>query len=156
MPAWPNLSSLPPAEGVLGKRQIWVGQGWAPWSRKNSTAVLGVTRGHYPQLGTVLRPERIRIVGRDRAAVVPYVNKELAIYHLTCCGVMKHKLLPSHVFTAPGRGNMILHIKAAHNTQVFKGKGFMCQSLGGGKISMQHGMTSQLGPSLQLRMAAGN
>lgn len=117
MSAWPNLSSLPPAEGVLGRRQIWLGQGWAPWSRKDSTAVLGVTRGHYPLLGIVLCPECIRIVGRNGAAVVSYENKELAIYHLTCCGVMKHKLLPSHVFTAPGRGNMILHIKAAtHNS----------------------------------------
>lgn len=95
------------------RRQIWLGQGWALWSRKDSMAVLEVTRGRYPQLGVVLCPECTRGVGRDRAAVVSYVNKELAIYHLTSCGVMKHKLLPSPMFSTPGRGNMILHIKAA-------------------------------------------
>lgn len=46
--------------------------------------------------------------------MVSYANKELAIYHLTCCGTLKHKLLPSPVvFSAPGRRHMILHIKAA-------------------------------------------
>ena len=95
------------------RRQIWLGQGQALWSRKDSTAVLEVTRGHYPQRGVALCPKCTREVGRDGAAVVSYANKELPIYHLTSCGVMKHKLLPSPVFSAPGRGNMILHIKAA-------------------------------------------
>lgn len=99
--------------GGWGRRQIWLGQGWALRSRKDSTAVPQVTRGHYPQLGVALWPKHTGGVGRDGAAVVSYANKELAIYHLTSCGVTKHKLLPSPVFSAPGRGNMMLHIKAA-------------------------------------------
>lgn len=110
VPAWRSLSSLPPAERVGGKE---AGQGWALWSWKDSAAGLGVIRGCYLQLGVVLCRQCTWGVGRDGAAVVSYVHKELAIYHLPCCGVMKHKLLPSPLFSAPGRGNVILHIKAA-------------------------------------------
>lgn len=127
---------------------IW--QGWALWSRKDGTAVLGVTRGYYPQLCL----ECTRGVGRDGAAVVSYANKELAIYHLTCCGVLKHKLLPPPVvFSAPGRGHMILHIKAATYDNFQRKRLYMPKPWR--PIDQYAAVTSQPEPSLQLGKAAG-
>lgn len=108
MPAQPNLSSLPPAEEVGGKETdlARVGMGTV-----EQTGQYGCPRS---DKGTLSSAGRVHEgVSRDGAAVVSYANKELAIYHLISCGVMKHKHLPSPVFSAPGRGNMILHIKTA-------------------------------------------
>lgn len=85
------------------------GEGKDDWGGHCGTAAVGVTRGYFPQLC----PE-CTWGGRDGAAMVSYANKELAIYHLTCCGTLKHKLFPSPiVFSASGRRHMMPHIKAA-------------------------------------------
>lgn len=95
------------------ERRDLAGAGVGTVDKKRQYGCPGRDKGHCSQLC----PERTWGAGRDGAAAVHNANKEVAIYHLTCCGVMKHKLLLSPVFSAPGRGNGILHVKAAtHDT----------------------------------------
>lgn len=77
------------------------GGGKAAWGGHCGTAALGVPRGYSPQLC----PECTWGAGRDGAALLSYANKELAIYHLTCCGTLKHKLLPLLLCFLPQGGD---------------------------------------------------
>jgi len=103
---------LSPAAEGSGPEAGLAGAGMGPVEQGGQCGCPGRDEETLSLLGAVLCPGRTRGAGRDGAAVVSNADKERAVYHLTSCGVM-NKLLPLPVFSAPGRGSTMPHIKAA-------------------------------------------